>query len=67
MIDMSENGVREAKIDELITDRKNANKGTQAGLRALDKSLRDLGAGRSILVDKHGEIIAGNKTTEKAA
>ena len=59
--------VREAKIDELVPDRKNANKGTQAGLRALDKSLRDFGAGRSILIDKDGEIIAGNKTTERAA
>jgi hypothetical protein len=61
---MSDNGV---KISDLTPDRKNANKGTQAGLRALDKSLRDLGAGRSILVDKHGEIIAGNKTVERAA
>ncbi|MHC4361440.1 MAG: ParB N-terminal domain-containing protein, partial [Planctomycetota bacterium] len=64
---MSNNGVREGKIEELTPDRRNANKGTQPGLRALDKSLRELGAGRSILVDKNGEIIAGNKTTERAA
>ena len=64
---MSDNGVREGKISELTPDRRNANKGTQAGLRALDQSLRQLGAGRSILIDKDGEIIAGNKTTERAA
>ena len=54
-------------IDELTPDPKNANRGTQSGLRALDRSLRDLGAGRSVLVDKHGTIIAGNKTIERAA
>ena len=63
---MTDNGVREGKISELTPDRKNANKGTQAGLRALDKSLSTLGAGRSLLIDKKGEIIAGNKTQERA-
>ncbi|HOU22680.1 MAG TPA: hypothetical protein PLN42_00345 [Anaerolineae bacterium] len=33
----------------------------------LDKSLQELGAGRSILVDRNGRIIAGNKTHEAAA
>ena len=55
------------RLDELIPDRKNANKGTPYGLKLLDDSLRKYGAGRSILVDKHGRIIAGNKTTERAA
>lgn len=32
----------------------------------LDDSLRQNGAGRSILVDKHGNVIAGNKTQERA-
>ncbi len=30
------------------------------------KSLQELGAGRSIVLDKHGRIIAGNKTAEQA-
>jgi 16S rRNA G966 N2-methylase RsmD len=30
------------------------------------KSLAELGAGRSIVLDKHGRIIAGNKTAEQA-
>jgi hypothetical protein len=32
----------------------------------LEKSLRDLGAGRSILLDSKGAVIAGNKTLEAA-
>ena len=33
----------------------------------MDKSLREFGLGRSILIDKNNRIIAGNKTAEKAA
>ena len=57
----------DAKISDLKPDPRNANKGTQRGLRLLDDSLRELGAGRSILVDREGRIIAGNKTAERAA
>jgi site-specific DNA-methyltransferase (adenine-specific)/site-specific DNA-methyltransferase (cytosine-N4-specific) len=32
----------------------------------IEDSLRQYGAGRSILLDKHGRIIAGNKTAENA-
>ena len=55
-----------AKLSEFTTDPHNANKGTQRGLKALDTSLRQYGAGRSILVDKNGRVIAGNKTLERA-
>lgn len=51
----------------LKPDLQNANEGTQRGRGLLEKSLRKLGAGRSILADKHGNIIAGNKTLEGAA
>lgn len=51
----------------LKTDLLNANLGTQRGRGLLEKSLRKLGAGRSILADKNGNIIAGNKTIEGAA
>lgn len=54
-------------IDELIPDQRNANRGTEYGQTLLEKSLRELGAGRSILVDQHNNIIAGNKTAETAA
>jgi site-specific DNA-methyltransferase (adenine-specific) len=57
------------KIEEsgLVPDTLNANEGTQRGLGLLEKSLRKLGAGRSILADKNGNVIAGNKTLERAA
>lgn len=51
---------------DLQPDKKNANKGTARGRALLEQSLRKLGAGRSIVVDKHGVIIAGNKTHEVA-
>lgn len=55
-------GVKRVKITDLTPDPRNANLGTERGLAMLDDSLRSLGAGRSILVDKNGVIIAGNKT-----
>lgn len=57
----------ETKIDKLIPDNLNANKGTEFGQHLIEKSLRELGAGRSILLDKNNRIIAGNKTIENAA
>lgn len=55
-----------AKLTDFKPDLSNANKGTERGLRALDDSIAQLGLGRSIVVDKHGVIIAGNKTHERA-
>ena len=54
------------KLSELIPDDVNANKGTERGSQMIENSLRNYGAGRSILIDKHGRIIAGNKTAEHA-
>ena len=53
-------------IEELIQDDHNFNKGTEAGQKLMERSFKELGAGRSILVDKDGRIIAGNKS-QKAA
>ena len=55
------------KIDKLIPDAKNANKGTDRGRKALLDSLKRYGGGRSVLLDKDGRIIAGNKTVAAAA
>src|SRR3972149_5518258 len=44
-----------------------ANRGNERGHAMLEDSLRELGAGRSILTDRHGVVIAGNKTLEVAA
>ncbi len=53
-------------IDDLTPDPGNANEGTERGRAILDKSLRTYGAGRSILADREGVVIAGNKTLEVA-
>ena len=54
------------KIGALRFDDKNANRGTERGRKALAASLKRYGAGRSILLDKKGRVIAGNKTLEQA-
>jgi len=53
-----------SKISDLIFDDKNFNKGTASGKNLMQKSLSKFGAGRSVLVDKSNNIIAGNKTVE---
>ena len=53
-------------INELKFDKKNFNKHTEYGMSLLEKSLRDYGAGRSVLVDKDNNIIAGNGIVESA-
>ncbi len=55
------------KIADLVPDAGNYNKGTEKGRKLIGKSLKKLGAGRSILIDKDGNVIAGNKTLEGAA
>lgn len=59
--------LKQARIDELTPDLRNANTGTEYGQHLLTKSLQQLGAGRSILLDRNGNVIAGNKTLETAA
>ena len=54
------------KISALVQDPRNANKGTQRGRDVVSQSLKDLGAGRSVLIDKNGVLIAGNKTAVAA-
>lgn len=54
------------KITDYHFDNRNINLGSEFGDALLEKSLREAGAGRSILSDKNGVIIAGNKTLQKA-
>lgn len=53
-------------VKDLIQDTLNANRGTDRGREVLRASLQECGAGRSVLVDREGRIIAGNKTVEQA-
>lgn len=57
---------KNSTIEELKFDNKNFNKHTEFGMSLLEKSLRQNGAGRSILVDKDNNIIAGNGIVEAA-
>lgn len=54
------------KLSALTPDTRNANKGTPRGRKLVKESLQRYGAGRSILLDRSGNIIAGNKTVEGA-
>ena len=54
-------------LADLTPDGENFNRHTEFGTKLLEDSLRKFGAGRSILVDKDGNIIAGNSTAETAA
>lgn len=53
-------------IEELQPDDNNFNLGTTYGEELMEKSLKKFGAGRSVVIDKNGKIIAGNKTVENA-
>ena len=55
------------KLSDLKQDSKNANKGTPRGRKVLASSLEQYGAGRSVLIDRDGKLIAGNKTAQQAA
>jgi DNA modification methylase len=55
-----------AHLADLTSDPQNANRGTDRGRAALDRSLREYGPGRAVLIDRYGRIIAGNKTVEQA-
>lgn len=53
-------------ISDLVADDRNANRGTLRGAALIERSLKELGAGRSVLADKNGKLIAGNKTVAGA-
>ena len=54
------------RLSDLQQDPKNANTGTFRGKCAVERSLVDCGAGRSIVTDRNGIILAGNKTAAAA-
>ena len=58
--------VRTDSIDSFKTDKRNANRGTKRGKSSLRTSVEELGAGRSVLADVKGNLIAGNQTLQAA-
>jgi DNA modification methylase len=53
-------------LDDLSFDKRNANKGTALGQTMVEQSIERYGAGRSIVADKDGVVIGGNKTLQAA-
>jgi hypothetical protein len=58
--------IKTVPIADITPDPNNANRGTARGKKMLKGSLKRLGAGRSIVVDKNLMTIGGNKTLEEA-
>ena len=58
--------MKKVNIQTIVPDNANANRGTIIGKGLLHKSFSELGAGRSILIDKNDRVIAGNKSKEAA-
>lgn len=56
--------IRKAKLTEFMPDPENANEGTERGTAFIEDSVQKYGAGRSLLADKRGTLIAGNKTQQ---
>lgn len=54
------------KKTEIKPDKRNYNKHSDENKRVINKSLNELGGGRSILLDSENEIIAGNGVYEQA-
>lgn len=63
---MLEPKVTRKKITDYLPDAANANRGTERGHRILDDSVTEVGLGRSLLADKNGILVAGNKTQQAA-
>lgn len=53
-------------IEDLVIDEENLNNGSVRADSIIERSMQTLGAGRSILGDKNGKIIAGNHVLQKA-
>ena len=53
-------------MDEIKFDKRNYRLHNDENKRVIKKSLKELGAGRSIVIDNDGEIIAGNGVYEQA-
>lgn len=59
--------IQRKSIKDYTPDPENANAGSERGQQMIEDSFRNYGAGRSALADKHGNLIAGNKSAEAAA
>ena len=56
----------EIQLQDLSLDGKNARRHTKRNLDQIERSLANYGAGRSILVDEQGRVLAGNGVVQAA-
>lgn len=59
--------IKKGNIKDLHFDNQNINKGSEFGMSLLNRSITETGMGRSLLADKNGVLLGGNKTLEAAA
>lgn len=64
---MSDPVIKRKTLADYREDERNANTGTPRGLGVIEDSLNYSGVGRSLVADKNGVLIAGNKTSLAAA
>lgn len=64
---MAEPKVTRRKLSDYKPAQVNPNAGSEYGLSVIENSLGQFGAGRSLLADQHGEMIAGSHTLQAAA
>lgn len=53
-------------VEDLLGDERNARRRTPRNLGMIEDSLREVGAARSIVINRKGQILAGNGTVEAA-
>ena len=58
---------QEIALSDLAPDPKNARKHDQRNIEMIQRALEQVGAARSIVIDEHGTILAGNGVVEAAA
>lgn len=63
---MTEPKIKRKKITDYKPNPKNHNLGSERGQGMIEHSFRELGAGRSLVVDANGVLIAGNHAQEGA-
>ena len=53
-------------MEKITFDKRNYRRHDEKNKRVIRKSLEELGAGRSVVIDKDGALIAGNGVYEQA-
>jgi hypothetical protein len=61
---MTEPTITRRKLTDYTPDPRNANAGTERGVYMVDRSVEEVGAGRSLVSTADGVIAAGNKTLQ---